>query len=408
MRCYTEDLVLVRNIINKLTSQNKLIIRLGSDAVDPIYWYMEMQDSGEATHGKLASYCELVKIPGYTHCRVQVLVSSSRVIFRKVDIKNKKIRKSIKAIGFIIEQSIVGNIDDYHIILLECDNDFCYVAAVEHELMKIWLGWLQSAKISTEILMPDVLALPYRAGEWHTANLGNEWLMRSHEMSGFSVQETILEKLYISRFIPVSEEILSPVNDKPTTRHFIPYCDVLRIMSENIGNCNANFLLGKYSYYKSLTKEGHYSFKVLWSLLLLSILICFGYLIDNYKVEEGIAALTSVSESFHRDFSWDNKKVINDTIDFSDYIYRYNRRMLNLDFISQLHNSSHIINDLDVGVNRIYIDNDRQRISFNVSTIRDSAINEKLIKVDEKLLHLNSVVVNNSDGTHNVIFKCCQ
>ncbi|MDN0124739.1 hypothetical protein QVN60_16400 [Yersinia aleksiciae] len=75
---------------NKLTSQNKLIIRLGSDVADPIYWYMEMQDSGEATHGKLASYCELVKIPGYIHYRVQVLVSSSRVIFRKVDIKNKK------------------------------------------------------------------------------------------------------------------------------------------------------------------------------------------------------------------------------------------------------------------------------------------------------------------------------
>ncbi len=47
-------------------------------------------------------------------------------------------------------------------------------------------------------------------------------------------------------------------------------------------------------------------------------------------------------------------KNINDTIDFSDYIYRYNGRMLNLYLISQLHNSSHIVNDLDVGVNGIY------------------------------------------------------
>ncbi|MCB5303002.1 type II secretion system protein GspL [Yersinia bercovieri] len=399
------------NILNRSTTQNNLIIRLGSYATDPIYWCMEIQGSEGITHGKLDNHCELIKIAAYEYTRVKVIVSSNRVVFRKVDVKNIKIRNIIKAIAFTIEQSIVGNIDDFHIIILKRDDDFCYVAAVEHSLIKVWLGWLQNAGIYTEIIMPDVLILPFNPGEWYAVNLGNEWLIRDHEFSGFSVQEAVLKKLVLSRFISISKDLFSTSNDKPIDHHLVSYCDVLRIMSENIENCSANFLRGKYAFCHNQGSKSNYNFKFIWLLFLLSTLICSDYLIENYKIGKSIDALTLMSDDFHNDFFWNNKVGTTEIIDFSYYTYSYNRRVMNFNLISLLHDSSHIINDLDLSINSIYLDNERQTISFNVTTIVEESIIGEMLKKREKdfsTSNLNAVTIDNDNGTYDVIFKCCQ
>ncbi len=372
---------------------------------------MEMQGAEGITHGKLDNHCELIKIAAYDYTSVKVIVSSTRVIFRKVDVKNRKIRNIIKVVAFTIEQSIVDNIDDFHIIILKRDDDFCYVAAVEHELIKVWLGWLQSAGIFTEIIMPDVLTLPFNSGECYTVNLGNEWLIRNHEFSGFSVQEAVLKKLVISRFIPVSENLFSPSGDKPIDHDPMSYCDVLRIMSENIENCNANFLRGKYNFCNNQGKGSNYTFKVFWLLFLFSTLICSDYLIGNYKLGKSIDALTLMSDEFHDYFFWNNKTNTNEVIDFRHYAYSYNRRVMNFNLIGLLHDSSRIINNFDLSINSIYLDNDRQTISFNVTTIVEESVIDDALKKQEEFfstLNLNAVAANNDNGTYDILFKCCQ
>lgn len=181
--------------MNRAGSSSILIIRLGVYASDPVYWYMTMHDGQKNKHGKLNNHADIKNIKLQSGCCVKILVSASCIIFRRINFKNSMINKNMKAIGFLLERTIIGDIDKFHTINLKWDNDFCYVAAVEHKLMNRWLGWLKEANISAKIIMPDVLALPFSLGKFSAVKLNNEWLIRNSQLSGFSISSEILAKI---------------------------------------------------------------------------------------------------------------------------------------------------------------------------------------------------------------------
>ncbi|HDL8012830.1 TPA: general secretion pathway protein GspL, partial [Yersinia enterocolitica] len=149
----------MNNVRNAGLSSKTLIIRLGSHATDPIYWYTEVVDGGHRKSGQLCDHTKLDNIPFLLNYNVKILVSSSYVIFRKIDVIERKILQSEQSLAFSIEKTIVSNIENFHTVILQSDSNFCYVVAVEHELMSRWLGWLANVGISPTVMIPDVLAL---------------------------------------------------------------------------------------------------------------------------------------------------------------------------------------------------------------------------------------------------------
>ncbi|CNH52037.1 general secretion pathway protein L [Yersinia pekkanenii] len=403
------------NIMNRDVSQGMLLIRLGSYVSDPIYWYMIMHDGNNSKYGKLENHTELKNISIYFNYKVKVLVSANHIIFRRLDVKNIKIKKNIKTIEFLIEKTIFGNIDNFHIINLKCDGDFCYIAAVECELMNLWLGWLTRANIYAEVMMPDVLTLPFSDGKWSAFKLNNEWLIRKNEMSGFSVSENILEKIYSSGFFSSSMNTFISSNNKkiswpwPTTK----YCEVLRIMAKNIEGSDVNFLSGKYNHHKVILVDNNYIFRVICLCLILSTVICLNYLFDKYKIEKDIDVLNHVSQGFYNNFAPENKDHLNKESDFIEYVSNYNVKSLEPDFFSLLYSSGHIFSDMDmdmdmdmdIDVNNIYFERDQQTISFNTVTIGSGVKDKVLEGGDEKLKRFNISISSNDDGTHDIVFK---
>nr|WP_246585523.1 type II secretion system protein GspL [Yersinia kristensenii] len=220
------------------------MIRLGNHTSDPIYWYAKIEEGEE--YGRIDHYTELKSISLWFNCDVKVLIPASFVIFRRIRIKNKEILNNKKSLAFSIERSIVSNIEDFHVVILKADSTFCYIAAIEHELMNIWLGWLKDAGISATAMIPDVLTLPFSDGKWFSIKLDNEWIIRNGDMSGFSIKENIFEVLYRSKSLSLPENLLSHHNVQTTDSHSIHYREVLRIMVDNLENNNVNLLRGRY------------------------------------------------------------------------------------------------------------------------------------------------------------------
>ncbi|WP_227721674.1 type II secretion system protein GspL, partial [Yersinia proxima] len=79
---------------------------------------------------------------------------------------------------FSIESLIVGDIENYHVVILKSSRELCHVMVVERDLMNLWLGWLTEIGISTTVMIPDVLTLPFLENKWFTVKLDNEWLIR--------------------------------------------------------------------------------------------------------------------------------------------------------------------------------------------------------------------------------------
>lgn len=399
------DMVLVNHMMNRVGSSPILIIRLGVYSSDPVYWYMKMHDGQKNKYGKLNSYAEIKNIKLQSGCRVKVLVSASCIIFRRINLKNLMINKNMKAIGFLLERTIVGDIDKFHTINLKWDNDFCYVAAVEHKLMNQWLGWLKESNISAKIIMPDVLALPFSLGKFSAVKLSNEWLIRNSQLSGFSISSEILAKILDSKFSSAHINTFSSSGNKAINWQSTQYCDVLRIMAENIDYCNANFLCGKYNHFPGIEMNGLTIFRTVLLCLILSAVVCLNYWFDRYKIARDIDVLNTVSQEFYANiFPVDNENR-NNTWHFNDYIEHYRDIESNANFIDLFYMTSPVIDSIDSNVNSVSFNKDARIMSYNISADESNTVELKLKETNNKL---NSVVLNqvsNDSGSHDIIFK---
>ncbi|HDL8738197.1 TPA: general secretion pathway protein GspL, partial [Yersinia enterocolitica] len=289
----------MNNVRNAGLSSKTLIIRLGSHATDPIYWYTEVVDGGHRKSGQLCDHTKLDNIPFLLNYNVKILVSSSYVIFRKIDVIERKILQSEQSLAFSIEKTIVSNIENFHTVILQSDSNFCYVVAVEHELMSRWLGWLANVGISPTVMIPDVLALPFYDGRCFPVKLGDEWLVRNSEVSGFSVNDDIFKKLCLSTLIFCPENRFSRAYNQASCLHATDYCDVLRIMANNIENNHVNLLTGRYYRHRKKTISSASFFRSVYLFFLLSIVMCLNSWCYKNDILRDIHMLDATLQDFH-------------------------------------------------------------------------------------------------------------
>lgn len=92
---------------DRISPKNKLIIRLGCHADEPIYWYLKLRGRKGFQSGKLNNSMELKDICNLSHCDVTILVSTSFIIYRKVELHKKKIIRNLKYLKFSFEKRLL-------------------------------------------------------------------------------------------------------------------------------------------------------------------------------------------------------------------------------------------------------------------------------------------------------------
>ncbi|AHM72333.1 type II secretion system protein GspL [Yersinia hibernica] len=383
--------------------EGTLIIRFGSHVSDPIYWYTTTEEGKNRECGRIDNHAELNSISSFFHYDVKILVSSSFIIFRKIKLINKEVLNKECSIAFSMEPTIVSNIDGFHIVVLKSDNYFCYVTAVEHELMSLWLGWLEDVGIYTSIMIPDVLTLPFDGDNYFSIKLDNEWLTRDSEVSGFVLRDNIFKRLCLSSCFSGDGNTFNPTYSDEVNSHSTNYCDVLRIMVENIENSNANLLSGRYNRHnKQMIKIYSFS-RTIYLFFLLSIFVFLNSWCDRSNILRDIYMLNEALQIFHAQYPLLHHYMSNDNINYG--VYSQENGMVKPGFISLLHAANMSVDKLDVILNSIYFSNEYNKVIFNIDGFDRGEMLLNVINEENKYLNVSET--SNDDRTSNVIFECC-
>lgn len=165
----------------------QLIIRLGSQAEEPIWWLVWAADSQEViASGQLNHADELPDLAQYigTTRPLTALVPACDVVLKTVPLPGKPTRQLLQALPFMLEEEQAEEIEQLLVLPGKAEQQgeqyLQQVAIVRRALVVQWIDWLQQAGFNLRQMVPDALLLP--ALELPTTiELGQQWLLRQGE-----------------------------------------------------------------------------------------------------------------------------------------------------------------------------------------------------------------------------------
>ena len=154
-----------------------LYIRLGSQVQDSVSWLIFSTVEQEIiASGELASAEQLRELTTKAQQRdVKVFVPGGDVLLKRLTVPTKSQRAMRAAVPYMLEDELAQDVDDLFFAYAKLNDDEdghnCFVAVTERAQMLLWQAWLADADIQAKTLQPDVLAMPYTAGQWHAIAL---------------------------------------------------------------------------------------------------------------------------------------------------------------------------------------------------------------------------------------------
>ncbi|MGL4473596.1 MAG: type II secretion system protein GspL [Shewanella sp.] len=231
----------------------RLIIRLGIDDASPCHWLIWSAAVNEViASGVLATPAQLTTISEHAaHRPVDVLVSSAGLTLTQVHLPLKGQRQALKALPFMLEENLAGNVDDMHFVPSARDGDLLGVVAVSHQQMQLWLTWLTDAGITARSLLADSLCLPLVDGcNWSAMAFGDQLLLRTNQALGFELPNS---------WVPLAwAKLTAKLAEPPVVACFtelaLPNCEMreqplelpMQVLVSGIASAAGNLLTGAY------------------------------------------------------------------------------------------------------------------------------------------------------------------
>lgn len=172
----------------------KLLIRLKNQDHDaPLFeWITVFDDGSTRVSTSTDSSEELVKLVDAAQ-QIIVLAPSERILITHVKLPKLSPARLAKAIPFALEDQIIEDAAKLHFAVNNSQRgETSSVAVIEKETMRIWQSAL-TAKFHHQarkfkVLMPDVLALPWRNGTYHILVDHDLAMVRTGQCSGFTIE----------------------------------------------------------------------------------------------------------------------------------------------------------------------------------------------------------------------------
>jgi general secretion pathway protein L len=191
----------------------QLVIRLGTELTDPVYWIVwSLSEQEIIASGELPDSGALDSLTERAGSRPLVaLVPTSEVSLRTVTLPAKAGRKAIAAIPYMLEEDISGDIDDQFFAMGQKEGDEQQVAVIEKRRIEQWLQVIKGADLRCSKLVPDILALPKIDEQWSMLELGNQLLLRQGEWKGMQGESDWMLPT-VAHFVSQQEEALTIAN----------------------------------------------------------------------------------------------------------------------------------------------------------------------------------------------------
>lgn len=294
----------------------RLFIRLGRTAEQACSWLVWSEQEQEIiASGELANAQGLSTLTERAGNRpIDVLVPASAMTLTSVNLPEKGQRQALKALPFMLEESIADDVDAMHFTVGPRNGDALSVVAVAHEQMQTWLSCLAEAGLKVKRIVPDCLALPLQECQWAAMRFGNELLLRTGLGTGHSLPLPWLpvamkqltaqaEELSVASY---SEMQLDGVELKPQ-----PLDLPMLVLARGILHAPINLLSGVY------TPKREYSKHLLqWknAAIVLAVAIVLSLVnkgLTIHQVNGQIADLKAQSEAIYQQVVPGNTRIVN-------------------------------------------------------------------------------------------------
>jgi len=294
----------------------RLFIRLGSNINEPCAWLVWSEQEQEIiASGELADARALSTLSERAGNRaVDVLVAGDAVSLTTVTLPEKGQRQALKALPFMLEESLAQSVDELHFVPGPRDGDTLHVAVVAHSLVQEWLSWLQDAGLKPRKLVPDCLALPLQGMDWALMEFHGQMLLRRGIADGISVSrdwfDVLFPTLIEQRDTPPSIACYSQFAAEGADCQPQPLELPLLIMAQGYLDAPFNLLCGRY------TPKREYSKQLLpWKKVAIVAAIALVLGVANkglniYQLHSQTSALQAQTETLYRQVAG-NSRIVN-------------------------------------------------------------------------------------------------
>lgn len=110
-----------------------------------------------------------------------LLIPTQFVGFTQADIPAKQARQIIKALPFVVEEQLASEVADNHFALIGRQKNTAHACFIDQKLMHEL-----KEHYAADVILPDVMALPFKDGEWSILFSGQQVLVRTAQYEGFA------------------------------------------------------------------------------------------------------------------------------------------------------------------------------------------------------------------------------
>jgi general secretion pathway protein L len=295
----------------------QLVVRLGANPNEPIHWIVWSGQQNEIiASGELPNAAQLATLGDRAGRRsICVLVPTSDVLLKWVELPAKAGRKALAAIPFILEEEISGDIAQQFFALGPKNGNKQAVAVVNKEKLQSWLNMIEDAGLTCDQVIPDVLALPMAdKNAWSILELGRQLLVRKDDWAGLQGERDWLIQAinhHARQYAKLNQQALL-VNDYSGTNladvenlevSVMPLELPMKVLAQGVKLTEFNLLQGEYKISNKVSGQWKK-----WRLAaVLAVIALFTTLIDKTleqnRLTEQLATLkTQVSSEYKRAF----------------------------------------------------------------------------------------------------------
>lgn len=244
----------------------QLVVRLGSYAQDAVHWIVWSSQQNEIiASGVLDNAADLASLTERAGRRpITVLVPTSDILLKWVELPAKAGRKALSAIPYMLEDEISGDINQQLFAMGPRKDNLQAVAIVNKQKMQDWLGMIKQAGLKCAQLIPDVLAIPQAKNGWAVLELGQQLLVRQDEWAGLQGEKQWLMPalgLHARQYKNTHQQALNVDNYSESQfaeaseidSHSMPLELPMKVLAEGVNNTKFTLLQGEF---KAKTAKG--------------------------------------------------------------------------------------------------------------------------------------------------------
>lgn len=179
-----------------------LSIRLGSQFNDRIHWLITSANHQEIiAAGELNDAGQLSELSDKATTRkVTVFVPATDVALKQLKVPSNSARAMKLAAPYMLEDELAQDVEQMFFAFANVTDTTseanCFIAAVEHPQMDLWLTWLKDADIKASKFIPDALALPLNDGAATVVQLGQQMLVRQGAWQAMTLDMVLWQHWY--------------------------------------------------------------------------------------------------------------------------------------------------------------------------------------------------------------------